>query len=262
MRSRGVTTIRPSPRPARSPTSGVPTSSTPPCRAQSRLERADVRSASIQPVSGDHSAAAGRDVRLAAPHELAVALDAVEPAAVRARDAISVSSASPSSGLRDDRACRSGRAARRADSAERVQPLAALDAEPRLQRIRPDGRGRRESRRCCGWTSPARPRVPLDARRRHGRARRARAPRRGRRRRRRSRQSRPNSSGDRDRPTEVSVLSFWADVEETRADHGHHRPGRLVSGRTAARKGLRGLRPDPPALGRPTTGGSSTCSTG
>ena len=40
------------------------------------------------------------------------------------------------------------------------------------------------------------------------------------------------------------------DERTPRADHRHHRPGRLVPGRAAAGQGLRGLRHDPPRLDR------------
>ncbi len=43
------------------------------------------------------------------------------------------------------------------------------------------------------------------------------------------------------------MVSFLAD-EETRADYRHHWPGRVVSGRMAARSRLRGVRTDPPSL--------------
>ncbi len=40
-------------------------------------------------------------------------------------------------------------------------------------------------------------------------------------------------------------------MKQPRAHHRHHRPGRLVSGRVAPRKGLRGLRRRPPRRARP-----------
>ena len=50
------------------------------------------------------------------------------------------------------------------------------------------------------------------------------------------------------------------DHEETRADHRHHRPGRLLPGRVPARQGLRRRRHGPPLQRAQPVGASSTCS--
>ena len=51
----------------------------------------------------------------------------------------------------------------------------------------------------------------------------------------------------------------WSiDERPARADHRHHRPGRLLSRRAAAREGLRGLRHGAPRLDRERSSGSPT----
>ena len=52
------------------------------------------------------------------------------------------------------------------------------------------------------------------------------------------------------RPSARSACRTRLSAGEARTDHGHHRAGRLVPGRPAAREGLRGARHGPPRLDR------------
>ena len=190
MRSRGVTTTSmPSDRGSMA-TTGVPGSSTPPCRCSSATSARTYASASIQPVSGDHSAGHARRraarARRTSDASSDCRRDAVGGGASAGRASSAASSPWRATMSLPQRTCGTPNCA-----AERVQPLAPFMTEPRLQRSRRMVQAGVNDAAVVRRRLLSRPRDAARSRTRRGRAAPARARTRGRPRRRRSRQSWP-----------------------------------------------------------------------